>query len=113
MIAVAHSMKEVHQERIDLSKAKNIAEFLEKAYPGYGWAVTADSKNNMATVLAMRLSGDWGFYAHLDKIDVSGKFLLRNAGELLERYRVKRGAIDRDQVRNLKRDFAGNFEVEK
>ena len=113
MIAVAHSIEEAHQERVDMSQAKRIAEILDKHYPGYGWAVTANAKSNIASVMALRLSGTWGFYVHLDKIDVSGQKIVNLGGELLERYKVKRGEIDRDQVRNLSRDVAGNFEVEK
>lgn len=112
MIAVATSMEDVLRERLDQSKAKYIAGMLDQYYPGYGWAVNADTRNNIATVNAIRLSGDWGFYLHLDKLDPTGREIVRYGGELLERYKVKRGAIDRDEVRNLERDFTGNFKVD-
>jgi hypothetical protein len=51
----------------DHTLAKNIAEHLEKKYPGWLWAVHV--MDGVAVVKSMRLSGNWGFVLHEDKID--------------------------------------------
>lgn len=109
----AHTLEDVQRAHIDQSKAKWIAGVLEKAYPGYLWAVNADTRNNICSVNALTLSGEWGFYLHLSEIDATGKKAKEMAGELLERYRVVRGAIDVDQVLSIEKDFKGEKKVDR
>ena len=51
----------------DYTRAKNTAEMLEKKYPGWLWAV--HTMDGVVVVKSMRLSGNWGFVLHEDKID--------------------------------------------
>ena len=51
----------------DHTVAKNVAEHLEKKYPGWAWAVHV--MDGVVVVKSMRLSGSWGFVLHEDKID--------------------------------------------
>ena len=52
----------------DHTLAKNVAEKLEEKYPGWLWAVNV--MDGVLSVKSMRLSGNWGFVLHTDKIDI-------------------------------------------
>ncbi len=91
--------------------AKNVAERLHKHYPGHQWAV--EVKDSTINVFNLALSGRWGFVMHISKIDGKFNSVVKAGGELLERYRVTRGAVKIDEIASLKRDFTGNFEVDK
>lgn len=93
----------------DLDKSREIAEVLEKHYPGYLWAVRVDHGNNIATVNALALSGQWGFYLHLDKLDPGMKAVVRAGGEILERHKLARARMNEDHVMSLGRDLRGNI----
>jgi len=99
---------DIQAEMQSMAWSKRIAECLEKYFPGYMWAVHADAKNNIATVQSMALSGEYGFYLHLDKIDNHNKKIIHAGGEILERYRVNRSRMDEAQVLNLSRDLRGS-----
>lgn len=94
--------------------AQTMGELLNKHYPGYLWAVNVSLFGGMATVHALALSGEWGFYVPLARVlhDPKMDFLLKCGGELLERYRVRRGAVDVDQVDALARDNFQNIVVD-
>lgn len=98
----------------EIALAQAIGELLNKHYPGYLWAVTVNLHGGMATVQAMALSGEWGCYIPLSRIlnDPQMKYVLQCGGEILERYRVRRGAVDVDQVDALPRDRFHNIVVD-
>lgn len=89
----------------DETATANIGKHLAIKYPGYPWLVQVDG--GVATIRNLALSGKWGFVIHQNKIDNDFKAITRAAGELLERYNLTRGAINLDQVADLKRDFSG------
>lgn len=93
---------------VDVVLAKNAAEVLNKHYPGHLWGINVDGSTGVMQVFNLALSGRWGFILKLDKIDPELKAVMRAGGELLERYRVKRGALNLDSIISLDRDFAGN-----
>ena len=79
----------------DYTRAKNTAEMLDKKYPCWLWAVhTIDC---VFVVKSMRLSGNWGFVLHEDKIDNDYKAVVRAGGEMLERFRMSRGKFHQDK----------------
>ena len=80
--------------------AKNVAEVLDKKYPGWLWAV--HSMDGVVTVKSMLLSGNWGFVLHANKIDNDYKTVMRAGGEILERYNQKRGTFNQDIYNDLK-----------
>lgn len=98
-----------HTDTLDFDHAKACAEALTKHYPGYAWAVNVSSETGMVQVRNLTLSGDWGFNIHLARInsDPSLKVVIQAGGEILERYKVKRGKIDQDEVDSLPTDFIG------
>lgn len=98
----------------DMVLAKNMAELLHKHYPGHLWAVTCE--NGLATVRNMYLSGQWGFVIKVGQqysISAFDKAIVRAGGELLERYRLQRGAFRDDQYSDIKTDIAGNLLADK
>ena len=86
----------------DYTTAKNVAEHLEKKYPGWLWAV--NTMDGVVTVKSMLLSGNWGFVLHEDKLDNDYKAVTLAGGEILERYRQHRGKFNQDRYRDLTMD---------
>lgn len=95
---------------LDFNMAKNMAEILHEAYPGHLWAVTCEGEKGIATVRNMMLSGQWGFVLKLSDLFSSSdmkKQVVMAGGELLERYRLRRGAANQDILAAMPTDFAG------
>ena len=102
------NLKFVAQEH---TVAKNVAEHLEKKYPGWLWAVHV--MDGVVVVKSMRLSGNWGFVLHEDKIDNDYKAVTRAGGEILERYRQTTNGFNQDRYMDLtmnhKNQLDGDF----
>lgn len=99
-----------HQEAADLATSKQIAERLNGAFPGYLWAVHCQWKQGIAIIRNLSVSAKYGYVLHLLKV-WSASELDRQAvaagGEILERYRLSRRAIDFDQYDAHPTDVAG------
>jgi hypothetical protein len=91
----------------DHAVAKNVAEHLEKKYPGWLWAVHA--MDGVVTVKSMKLSGNWGFVLHEDKIDNDYRTVTMAGGEILERYRQHRSKFNEDRYMDLDMDYKGQL----
>lgn len=89
---------------------KNVAETLLRHYPGHLWAVNINEEGGVITVMNLALSGNWGFLLKLSTVqnDPDLKSVMRAGGELLERYRLRRGRYEPGAVGDLKRDIRGN-----
>ena len=102
---------EIERENIfslnDHMLAKNVAEKLEEKYPGWLWAVTV--KDGVVGVKSLRLSGNWGFILHADKIDNDYKMVVMAGGEILERYKQHRSKFDEDRYMDLEMDNRGQL----
>lgn len=100
----------------DYVMAKNAADRLHKHYPGHLWAVSVDPNARTLDVRNLLLSGAWGF-----RIPLKGVFsatwldreIMRAGGELLERYRMRRGAINQEAIANLPTNFAGQHVADR
>lgn len=91
--------------------AKDMADILHNAYPRHIWAVNVDRAGGVAHVRNLALSGQWGFVIKLPDVYSASEMkrqVLQAGGEILERYRVKRGALDWDRIDELQTDVAGN-----
>lgn len=99
---------------IDLDVAKQCAEALNKHYPGYMWGVNANNETGMVQVRNFTLSGEWGFDLHMINVinDPSLKRVIQAGGEILERYKLARGAANEDRIDELETDFAGRIAVD-
>lgn len=95
--------------------ARRMAEVLHTHYPLHLWGVSADIHAGIAKVFNMRLSGQWGFIIKLATLnhDPDLKSVIRAGGELLERYRLRRGRFDDAAYNDLPTDFAGNHLADK
>jgi len=91
----------------DHTVAKNVAEHLEKKYPGWLWAVHV--MDGVVGVKSMRLSGNWGFILHEDKIDNDYKSVTRAGGEILERYRQSTNGFNQTKYNDLVMDHSGQL----
>ncbi len=87
----------------DYITAKNIAETLHKHYPGHVWAVTCEGKQGMATIRNLALSATYGYYIRLAELngDSHMRMVIRAGGEILERFRQRRGAMNADKIESL------------
>jgi len=91
----------------DYTLAKNVAEKLEEKYPGWLWAVHV--MDGVVGVKSMRLSGQWGFILHADKIDNDYRAVVNAGGEILERYRQHRGKFNQTKYADLEMDKHGRL----
>ena len=95
---------------LDFNTSREMAESLHAAYPGHLWAVTCEGDKGIATVRNLSLSGQWGFVLKLVSMSTSSdwkKQVINAGGELLERYKLRRGAANEAEIADLKTDFAG------
>lgn len=86
---------------------KGVAETLHKHYPGYLWGVAINQ--GIVDIRCLNLSGTWGYTLHLPKSYSASDWdrqVLRAGGEILERYRQRRGQHNPQDVLAAKRDFA-------
>lgn len=106
----------------DQTMAKIMAETLVDAYRSDGagnahlWAVSFDSTTGLAIIRNLLLSGEYGYVLKIPAIFSASSFIAdvkRAGGEILERYRLARGAFDQGQYAALKTNFAGHFEFDK
>jgi len=97
--------------------AKHIAEQLHEKYPDHLWGVNVDLDGGIATIRNLRLSGNWGFVLHLNKLLPLGyklfnKAIMRSGGEILERYQLARGRYNEDTYSQLHYNSAGRLKAE-
>ena len=92
----------------DHTLAKNVAETLEKKYPGWFWAVNV--MDGVVTVKSLRLSGNWGFVIHADKIDNDYKMVVMAGGEILERFKQQRGKFNNTLYNDLEMSTKGQLD---
>lgn len=94
----------------DLIWAKEMADALNAAYPGHLWAVNVNGAGGVADIYNFSLSGNWGFRIKLPQVYSMSDFrkqVIRGGGEMLERFRLSRGAADHDAIADLKMDIKG------
>lgn len=94
---------------------KRTAEALNKHYPGHLWAVNINEDGGVITVMNLALSGSWGFLLKLKTVqeDPDLRSVMRAGGELLERYRLRRGRYEHGAISELRRDLRGNAIADK
>jgi len=75
---------------------KDIANILEKHYPGWLWAVNPDKRGGVINIYSWRLSGKWGWRIKTKNVqnDPQRKLAVEAGGHILERFGFKRKAYD-------------------
>jgi hypothetical protein len=89
------------------SLVKNVADTLDKHYPGHLWAVGPSNDYSMLAIWNENLSTRYGMWVRVNDIDPEYRNIMRWAGELLERAKVSRGAMNVDEMNNIQRDSRG------
>lgn len=84
--------------RADKAIGTWITEILHRHYQGHLFHVTVDSRptHMLARIRHPILPHNKGITLRLDDIDPNGAIVVRLAGQLLERYRIPRAALDVD-----------------
>jgi hypothetical protein len=102
------------KELADITLAKQIADVLDRHYPGHMWAVNVDSVGGVATVKNLRLSGNWGFLLHIGDVYSGSEFdkrVMMAGGELLERFKLHAGRFSQSQYDILPMSVGRQLEV--
>lgn len=89
-------------EILDMEKAKEVAETLQKHYPGHLWAVSF--QGSALVVKNLAISSFYGFIIkHHDSFSATdlAKRAVLAGGELLERAKMKRGVWDGQMAQSL------------
>ena len=87
--------------------ALSIFNRLHKLYPGHAWLVQVD--NNLCYIKHMLLSAQYGMTSDLFRVTQGdSKELMRIGGELLERFKVRRGAMDLESIMRLQHLSSGD-----
>lgn len=85
---------------------KAIYAALEQNYPGHPWAVGVQHKHGIGVVFLQGFA-QWGYRFKLSSIaaDPGLRLIIKGAGEMLERYRMKRSGFDLGDWRAALRKF--------
>lgn len=90
---------------------KQMGDALEKNYPGWMWAIQPDEIGGILAIMALRLSGEWGYVYRLSELEGDAKVVvqkaMRGGGEILERFGVPRGTYRYDDWAATRKDIAG------
>lgn len=88
---------------------KDIANLLEKHYPGWLWAVQPDKRGGVINIFSLRLSGRWGYRIKTKNIqnDPQHKLAVDAGGQILERFGFRRRAYDVNEWRAAKKYLGG------
>ena len=99
-----------------VSLHNNMIKALRSAYPKWAdyWHITIDTRGGIVQVRNMKLSGDWGFVLHIEKIDPEMRRVREMAGELLTRFNVStnKGIPIQQAMADVKTDLVGRIKHE-
>lgn len=86
---------------------QTIGDTLAMAYPGYDWFV--EIKPGAAVIKNLTVEGRWGFFLKLNHASASElrRRVILAGGEMLERYRLRRGRLNPTEVAEVPEDCAG------
>jgi hypothetical protein len=99
---------------LELNLMKDLSELLCREYPGYAWMVGINQA--LVDIRLVSVVGSFGYTLHLTKFYSASErddAVKRAGGELLERYRLRRGHLNESELLSLRKDFAGRHIVER
>ena len=95
----------------DLDLGKKVLYILEHAYPGHAWFVNAMTESGYITIQLMYPGADeklriwkYGMLIHAKNLGTANdmqKIVVKDGGELLERYNMVRGRFEADSYINF------------
>jgi hypothetical protein len=84
---------EVDNTAYELWVSRRVFELLEGAYPGFTWFVECDlAKGGVIIALPILMGGNWVYFVRM--VDLTPQRVIAAGGEILERYRLRRGAFE-------------------
>ncbi len=94
---------------------KDCGDYLEKTYPGWAWVLQPNLQGKVVNMMSLRCHSKWGIILHMDKlseVDTRKRWLRQYAGELLERFGMRRApfAWCLNAWRDAPKDLFGNLE---
>ena len=96
-----------------------VGNFICKTYPGYPWGIQSDIHNGIINIFLAAGHGGRAPYGVTVKLDAQMQIVLKKcelfAGELLERYGLRRGKMDANEFGALMEtaDFAGRIKIDE
>ena len=114
-----YNAEELQHEKECADLNNVVGEFLCTTYPGYPWGVHSVVNQGVINIFLAFGHGGRAPYGVTVKIDSSLQNVMKKciyyAGELLERYGLRRGSLDADEFGRLMetRDFAGRVKVDE
>lgn len=105
---IANVIPHPESSRGDLDLSTVILAKLWKHYPGWAWWVDIPPNQGVVVIknLTINPQGKYGMCLHLKDIETRMNDVVRLAGELLERYRKRRGAMKDEDVPGIEQHFA-------
>ena len=87
-----HEDDDIRVNKLEMWIAKQLGETLVKVYPNRQWNVNVDVMGGMVILMCPSLSQLKGYHIHMksDTIDALKRKVISAAGEILERYGMKR-----------------------
>ncbi len=100
---------EVETEAEDLKMSAEVGEKLHKHYPGWAWAVHANTTGGVVDIWNPALDMKYGFRLHISDInsDPLLKCVIKAGGEMLERFKMARGKFSLDEWMAAQRNHRG------
>ncbi|MCH9664302.1 MAG: hypothetical protein K0U41_00440 [Gammaproteobacteria bacterium] len=114
-----YTKEELEHEKSCADLNNVVGELLCTTYPGYPWGIQSNVNNGVINIFLMFGHGGRAPFGVTVKIDTHLRGVLQKcalyAGELLERYKLRRGAMDADEFGALmeSRDFAGRVKIDE
>lgn len=82
----------------DMKLAGDMMKWLQREYPGHLWSCKSNLRHKVVMFnLPILMGTDWWYLIVLPKTDDICKAMAKGAGELLERYKIKRGNFVLDE----------------
>jgi len=90
---------------------KNVMSTLHKHYPMHKWLCKVDEDGGVVSIYNLRFSGAQGYLLHIGNMDPNLKCVVNAGGEILERYRQRRGQANERDLMDVvgMRDFKGDI----
>ena len=111
---IVSNLADANRNINEMVLSKNIADAICKKYPieqGHRWGIHVRADQGVCYIYNLNLSFDYGFTLKLSQLvnDPDFKEAVKAAGEILERYNVRRSRLGdiANDIGILKRDFTG------
>jgi hypothetical protein len=103
--AAVNSRENPDHVAAELAAARHIHGLLRRVYPGHSWMVDVSvQKGGVAISIPVLLGGNWVYF--IKGSDLSDWKVVEAGGEILERFRLPRGAFELGSWQEARRRFS-------